>query len=300
MGETGAADAGGKICFFCGEDCSGQARGKDPKGRYYHLRCLEEAKARSSGDEPPVITGGLEIDSGESAGGSAAASRPRPVPQPRPKSAGVAAGGEGPSLLGSLLDEEGEVPGAPPPQQGPGAAAACPSCGAAMQAGAVICTQCGYNVASGIQLTSKTKHARGGGDALASLGILGHPWMIFGLLSVVFIGLFAVARTGEEGMLAFVVLLWLFGLAVYVITIVFAFKDHGILDGILVLICGLYTLIYGLFRAEPRWLRASHGAYLVGTVLFALLYADFVESELFREFQFDQTGAFENSPTWNE
>ena len=64
-------DESEKICAICGRDCSGQPRIKDPKGRYFHKSCyeqaLEERKMRQAAEregeaeadvQPPPMTAG--------------------------------------------------------------------------------------------------------------------------------------------------------------------------------------------------------------------------------------------------
>jgi len=100
-----------KICVFCGEDCAGQPRGKDPMGRYYHLSCYEDAKARRQQAEP--------------------------APQPGSGAGTSGAGGQ------SAEDEYGMLGAITDDLQPPPVAAQCPSCGSPMAPGAVICTNCG-------------------------------------------------------------------------------------------------------------------------------------------------------------
>lgn len=104
------AGVGEKLCVFCGKDCAGQPRGKDPMGRYYHTACYEGRQQGSSS----AIT--------------------------------ASSGGRGPdnsdgeySMLNELIGATG----------GAAAPAPCPGCGQLMPGEAVICTSCGYNAQTG-------------------------------------------------------------------------------------------------------------------------------------------------------
>jgi hypothetical protein len=101
-----------KICVICGEDCSQRRRIKDPKGRYYCKDCYDEAKrqrAESREVAPEYAPTAIE---------------PRePAPEPEPD--------EGLGIMAELLE---------------GDTSPCPSCGQALAAGTVICTNCGFNL----------------------------------------------------------------------------------------------------------------------------------------------------------
>lgn len=76
---------GAKTCVVCGTDCTGKARVKDPKGRYYckpcHDRGLREQKAAtaSAGDEPMDMLG-AEADAATEQGGALCPMCISPVP----------------------------------------------------------------------------------------------------------------------------------------------------------------------------------------------------------------------------
>ncbi len=80
------AESSSKICFFCGDSCAGQPRGKDPNGRYYHKACLDSA--RPAEDEPAHVTA-AEPDLADEADvdmlSEIFASEPEPSGQPCPQ-----------------------------------------------------------------------------------------------------------------------------------------------------------------------------------------------------------------------
>lgn len=60
---TEPSTATAKICGICGEDCAGQPRIKDPKGRYYHKACYERVMAeRAAAASAPADRGLVEFD----------------------------------------------------------------------------------------------------------------------------------------------------------------------------------------------------------------------------------------------
>jgi hypothetical protein len=105
-----------KVCVKCGVDCANKPRTKDSQGRYYCQPCYDAAKKQRV----------------------AAA----PVPKPFPKKAirdELAIVSHADDRPVNLLDQL--IASAPPPIT----AAPCPACGIAIQGGAVICTNCGFN-----------------------------------------------------------------------------------------------------------------------------------------------------------
>jgi len=144
-GDAGTGDAGAKICVFCGQDCAGQPRGKDPKGRYYHTACRESAHAT----KPPVVSR------------AAAPSRSRDVPDI-----------SGWDDLGLDLSAA----------EGNAAVGACPQCAHPMAQSAVICVHCGFNRATGEQLPTAPVVAPR--PALAGAGGPGWP-LVIGVICLV-------------------------------------------------------------------------------------------------------------------
>jgi len=237
-----------KTCSFCGEDCAGQPRGKDPQGRYYHTRCLEEAKAkRDSQLTPRDVYSALDGGIGQTDGGF--------------------------GMIGELLDD-GAV-SAPPIQT----SVTCPTCKAAMAPGAVICTGCGYNATTGMQLASKAVGRKKGwsGAGTGAAGFLLSAWGIFAILVLLFLAMFGFAKMSAGGVTIYMLSLVLLGLVVGFTTAIVAGRDHGLLEGLLAFFCGIYTLIYALFRTERPWVRAMMGAYLVACALMLGLLPEYRE-----------------------
>jgi hypothetical protein len=136
-----ADTAGPKICIQCGDDCAGKPRTKDAQGRYTCRPCYDKKQA-------------------------AAAAAPAKA-APDPTSARVAAPASTYDIDASLLKElAGE-------EAAPVTATPCPTCGAGMMAGAVICTTCGYNVQTKKNMRSVVERGSapgegGGGGGLGS------------------------------------------------------------------------------------------------------------------------------------
>jgi hypothetical protein len=123
-----AETTGLKICVQCGDDCAGKPRTKDAKGRYVCRPCFDKVQAKSAKPASPApLKGATPI-----------------TPAP---------GDVDNSLLLALADEEAR----------PVATTPCPSCGAGMMNGAVICTTCGYNVQTKKNMRSVVERERGGG-----------------------------------------------------------------------------------------------------------------------------------------
>lgn len=99
-----------KVCVLCGQDCSNRPRVRNARGRYYCKSCYEQAASQRA-----AMT---------------------PVPA-RPKQTG------GLDLLGEIVDQLAQ------PASPTAPARSCPACGGALDADAVICTNCGHNSKTG-------------------------------------------------------------------------------------------------------------------------------------------------------
>jgi len=99
-----------KVCALCGQDCSNRPRVRNARGRYYCKSCYEQAASQRA-----AMT---------------------PVPA-RPKQTG------GLDLLGEIVDQLAQ------PASPTAPARSCPACGGALDADAVICTNCGHNSKTG-------------------------------------------------------------------------------------------------------------------------------------------------------
>ncbi|MDY7107867.1 MAG: hypothetical protein SYC29_04445, partial [Planctomycetota bacterium] len=166
-----------KICVICGQDCAGQPRTKDAKGRYYHTACYEEAKRA--------------VEAKRAAAGA--------PPPPPPEEEVV-----------NLLDEAAD---APAPDASPivaptasGATRLCPNCGHTLDADALICVECGYNLQTGKQLKSKKRKRKSepAADTGSLTEFLVSP-MGIGLDALIFFAVFfGLALTGEPVALAYI------------------------------------------------------------------------------------------------
>ena len=138
-----------------------------------------------------------------------------------------------------------------------------------MQPGAVVCMECGYNAATGVRLQSETlktkKDWSGAGSGV--LGILLNPWILFLIVSAALALMFFALKSIEGGFIAYYGFIILFSSVMSITVVVFAFIQDGVMHGILCLVCGIYTLYYGLAKVDILWVRALYGASLVGSVL---------------------------------
>src|SRR5436190_3614737 len=123
----------GKICVVCGTACSNKPLTKEPNGRYFCQDCYAKVKSK------PVATTSVPPN-------SRAKPTPKPASKPEPE---IALDGD--DGLMNILDEL--IAEAPPSQIA--VSAGCPGCGKALESGAVVCTNCGYNLQQ--QAASKTK-----------------------------------------------------------------------------------------------------------------------------------------------
>lgn len=104
-----------RLCSACGEDCSGQPRIKDKKGRYLHKTCADRVRAKQKAAKKPMDDINTPI---------------------HPASA-VASSASMADFYGDALKEVAQT---------------CPSCNNSMKEGTSLCVQCGYNFESGKSL----------------------------------------------------------------------------------------------------------------------------------------------------
>jgi hypothetical protein len=162
-------------------------------------------------------------------------------------------------------------PVAPPEQPSPAVASgACPSCGNALARGAVICTRCGYNLATKKRMVAGRVMPPGSprekGEA---------PWYKTAppyILAVVLllVGLYVVGRSSPPIMLAFVLVIALYCLAVHLIVVVAAFHD-GAGQGFLTLCVPLYALYYVYKVNESTTLQMLYGSAVIMNVILRFL-----------------------------
>lgn len=104
-------------CQACGQDCTGQPRIKDSKGRYLHKACYEKARAKAERRKP------VEVQA-------------RPAPDADDH---YGLDGDDLGLGDDLLANLPQTAGGP----------ACPDCGSPSANGAILCTICGHNFQTG-------------------------------------------------------------------------------------------------------------------------------------------------------
>ena len=162
-------------------------------------------------------------------------------------------------------------PVAPPerPSAAP-ASGACPSCGNALPRGAVICTRCGYNLATKKRMVAGRVVPPGRpmqkGEA---------PWYKTAppyILAVVLMlaGLYVGGRNSPPMMLAFVVIVALYCLAVHLIVVIAAFRD-GAGQGFLTLCLPFYALYYVFKVNGDSTLQMLYGSAVIMNIILRVL-----------------------------
>lgn len=133
------APANAKVCVICGEDCSGRARTRDPRGRYACNDCLLKQRLARGGEVvlPPLPT--RKAAEGATVGANRG---------PRP---------EDDDIL-SLAEDDSPPP--PPPS------IPCPCCSRPLAPDAVVCVGCGFNrntgERAGTEAPGKPRRRKGG------------------------------------------------------------------------------------------------------------------------------------------
>ena len=170
-----------------------------------------------------------------------------------------------PACKGSLI-----VPGKPtaaapsyatPPAPPPAAATkGCPSCGTSLPRGAVLCTACGYNLATG-QRTVAGRPAALGKPAAPKYDA---PWYktAYPYLGAVFLLLGVLYFFGRENpdiMLVFVGVAALYCLTVHIIVAVAAFRE-SVGKGFLTLCVPFYALYFVFKVSESDTLKVLYGS----------------------------------------
>jgi hypothetical protein len=228
-------DGGDKICVVCGKSCAGQPRQKDAQGRYAHTACLPAAS-----------------------GASRQAAARGTAPQPRTPQGDD---GQADIVLAGLPEQSAMVP--------------CPGCGVLHGAEEVVCVRCGFNVATGRSMrtrttTEKAKSERapiripGMGSAMAVVGCslgIGGLLLMWGMLG-----------GGDlSNLIALSVVVGVLALVAYAGAVVCAFLDGRWIWGWvniagLLVFGSLPNLIWVWFFSGRNWLRVCSASSLIGTV----------------------------------
>jgi hypothetical protein len=165
-------------------------------------------------------------------------------------------------------------PPPPPPQssvsiQRPAAAGGgvCPSCGAGLARGAVLCTQCGYNLVTKQRMVAGRPAAMGKAMAPAeSNAWYKSPYPYVGALLAVLAVLYYLGRENPVMMLAFLGVSAIYYLIVFVMVLVAAFQD-GVGTGFMTLCIPFYA-VYFVFKVHDNdTLKVLYGvAFLLGLI----------------------------------
>jgi len=181
---------GGKVCERCKADVSGKPRTKDKRGRYFCADCVKALRAKRAA-------------SAASADGAGEIGVAPPA---------VSAPG---NVMAALVDDAVSHLGAP-----------CPSCQSPMPQGAVICTRCGHNMASGKNMKTRVTDAPKEKKVKSSDGSGPNVTTIVTTLSVVGLcGLFGLGFVNPMLFLVFFLVFGLFALVVYIALVATAFMD---------------------------------------------------------------------------
>src|SRR5262249_34945938 len=132
----------------------------------------------------------------------------------------------------------------PPPPSQPAAAGGCPSCGNPLPRGAVICTKCGYNLATRKRTVAGRTVPLGSAMAPSADA----PWYktappYIAAVVLLLAGLYLGGRNSPPMMIAFFGILALYCLGVHIIVVVAAFQE-GTGQGFLTLCIPFYALYY--------------------------------------------------------
>lgn len=162
------------------------------------------------------------------------------------------------------------------PTQAPApAASGCPSCGGALPHGAVLCTNCGYNLATGQRIVAGRPAARGkpGSPQWET------PWYktAYPYAAVVLFAfgiLYLLGRTNEAVMMACVGIGALYVLTVQIIVIVAAFKE-GVGTGFLTLCVPFYAVYFVFKTSESNTLKILFGVSVIINIALQFLIKPF-------------------------
>ena len=156
------------------------------------------------------------------------------------------------------------VPPPPPPPPPPTVASSgCPSCGAVLPRGAVLCIRCGYNLATKTRMVAGRPAAPGKPSAPSGESkwyTSPYPYLAF-VLAVLAV-LYALGRGNPAMMLAFVGFAILYALTVHIIVLVAAFRE-SVGTGFLTLCVPFYALYFVFKVNESDTLKVLYGTAIV-------------------------------------
>jgi hypothetical protein len=176
----------------------------------------------------------------------------------------------GPALVAPAAAQLQNPVAPPEPPSASAASGACPSCGNALPRGAVICTRCGYNLATKKRMVAGRVVPPGAprqkGDA---------PWYKTAppyILAVVLVmaGLYLAGRSSPPMMLAFFAIAVLYCLAVHLIVVIAAFRD-GAGQGFMTLCLPFYALYYVFKVNGDSTLQMLYGSAVIMNIILRVL-----------------------------
>lgn len=281
-----------KICGICGRDCSNDPRTKDPKGRYFHRSCYEEAARRQAerreasseglatpqperiteeptADIPADYPGDLprDISSDELTADYPPTSADPDMPGDEPTADYPPAAAAGPGEFALEADSIQEAPQIEY-SSGPSADFRCPECDAPQGPGDIICTNCGFNAMTGEKLGVETTVSRPKKAAAVGGGFLDLAKTPRGVGLITLVAIAAFAGLGaviEPIAFAYIAAAVIFYLGTWFVTIGIAFRQ-SIMQGLAVLFVPFYILFFIYFVSDNRYLR-----YLVPLSLIAVI-----------------------------
>jgi len=191
-----------------------------------------------------------------------------------------------PGCNGGLIVPETEAPAPPPavelvssapagarlqPQVSAPAASGCPSCGAALARGAVLCINCGYNLSTGKRIVAGQSAPLGKPTAPqweTPWYKTGYPYVgvVFAVLGVGY----ALGRDNPKVVLALVGIALLYWLTVHLIVLIAAFRS-GVGTGFLCLCIPLYVLYFVFKVHDNDTLKVLYGGVVLINIGFRIL-----------------------------
>jgi hypothetical protein len=139
----------------------------------------------------------------------------------------------------------------------------CPSCGAALPRGAVLCTKCGYNLAT----KQRTAAGRPTAPGRAKVPAGQAPWYktpypYIGVVLVTLGILYFLGKQNEAMMMAFRLVAILFYMTVHIMVLVAAFRE-SVGTGFLALCVPFYALYFVSKVSESQTLKILYTAAIV-------------------------------------
>ncbi len=136
-----------------------------------------------------------------------------------------------------------------------------------MPMGAILCTQCGYNKATGRKPSVGAPGAAGKARAAARDEWYLKPYPYLGVLAVVLGVLYFLGRENPLMMLAFIGVVAIYYFAVWIVVLVVAFKDN-VGTGFLTLCIPFYAIYFVFKVQESDTLKVLYGvAVLLGFLI---------------------------------